>query len=134
MQGSVDVALTLGDPLGAAVARQAAREFMRPRAHRVGLADDVCLVISELVTNAMIHGRSDTVVRLRYVGECLRLEVADQNSRLPVLVAPDPESLSGRGLALVAAVSSLWGADRTGEGKVVWAEFDVTERRARPGD
>lgn len=45
-------------------------------------------------------------------------------------MAPDWQSLSGRGLTLVASLASLWGAEHTATGKVVWAEFDVGERRS----
>ncbi len=80
---------------------------------RASVVDDACLVTSELVTNALLHGRSDAALRLLHEDDYLRVEVIDQNSRLPVLVAPDRASLSGRGLAIVALLATLWGTERT---------------------
>ncbi len=96
---------------------------------RPALADEACLVVSELVTNALVHGRSDAHLRLMHHGPCLRVEVADEDTRLPVVAAPDPQSLSGRGLLLIASLVTTRGAERTADGKVVWAEFDVSDRR-----
>jgi hypothetical protein len=50
----------------------------------------------------------------------LRLGVHDPSPVLPELHQPDVEDLSGRGLALVAALSKEWGAEPEGSGKVVW--------------
>lgn len=98
---------------------------------RPGAADDACLVVSELVTNAFLHGRSEAVLTIVQRDAVLRVEVRDEDTRLPVIVAPDPESLSGRGLALVSSLATLWGAERSDSGKCVWAEFDVSDRRSR---
>lgn len=122
--------IAVDDPAGVRVARRAAAAAIAQWELRPGLADDACLVISELVTNALLHGRSDAALRLLRQDDCLRVEVADQNTRLPVLVAPDTASLSGRGLSMVASLATLWGAERTVHGKLVWAEFDLSDRRS----
>ena len=130
VQGVVELQLGLDDPVGVRAARRTAAEVVRGWAVRRSVGDDAGLVVSELVTNAFTHGRSDVVLRLLHDGDCVRIEVSDDDTRLPVQLAPDPQSLSGRGLALVAALSTLWGAERTASGKTVWAEFDVSDRRA----
>jgi anti-sigma regulatory factor (Ser/Thr protein kinase) len=97
------------------------------------LVDDVDLVISELITNALLHARADrraaegATIRLdlEYDGDGLYCRVTD-NSALP----PTPEDAgdtaeSGRGLLLVQALSAAWGWKPEGPGKVVWARFDV---------
>ena len=88
-----------------------------------------CLVLGELVTNALIHGRSDATVRIVRDGESLRSEVAEDDTRPPIIPAPDADALSGRGMLLVAALATSWGVDRTAAGKVLWGEFDTAERR-----
>lgn len=131
MEQAFELLLEADDPAGVRAARRATTRVVSGWAARPGVVDDACLVVSELVSNALRHGRSDAVLRLRYEDGRLRVEVLDEDTRLPVLVVPDSESLSGRGLALVAALATLWGAERSASGKTVWAEFDMTERRAR---
>jgi hypothetical protein len=46
-----------------------------------------------------------------------------------VLVAPDPASLSGHGPAVAAALVTLWNTGRTHHRKIVWAEYDLSDRR-----
>ncbi|MFG2519087.1 ATP-binding protein [Streptomyces sp. NPDC048527] len=103
------------------------------RAHLSGWAvcDDTCdaaaLVISELVTNAIVHTASSRIVcELHDCDDRVRIAVRDEGwapgephpSRR---VAPEEEH--GRGLLLVAAVSTAWGAQETGPGLLVWAEL-----------
>ncbi|MBC3841682.1 ATP-binding protein [Streptacidiphilus sp. 4-A2] len=80
------------------------------------------LGVTELLGNVHRHVGPGQPCRLwmeAYQGG-LRLGVHDPSPVLPQLHQPDPEDLSGRGLALVAALSKEWGAERDGEGKVVW--------------
>jgi anti-sigma regulatory factor (Ser/Thr protein kinase) len=88
-------------------------------------AGDIVLAASELVTNAFEHGRGGIAVRLRFSGGCLLLEVRDSSPDDPVLRRPGPDSVRGRGLALIQALSTAWGHERAGGGKWVWAEFQV---------
>ncbi|GHF52220.1 anti-sigma regulatory factor (Ser/Thr protein kinase) [Amycolatopsis bartoniae] len=89
-------------------------------------AGDIVLAASELVTNAFEHGSGGIAVRLRLAGDSLLLEVRDCSPDDPVLRRPQPESVRGRGLALIQALSSTWGHRRGGDGKWVWAEFDLS--------
>ena len=87
-------------------------------------AESAVLVTSELVANAVLHARSDIRLTIRADGlEYVRVEVADENSRLPTHAACPDDALSGRGLGLVDIVSTAWGVTRTDVGKVVWAEL-----------
>ncbi|MFC8916563.1 ATP-binding protein [Streptomyces sp. NPDC047821] len=91
------------------------------------VCEAVTLVVSELVTNAVVHTASCRVVcELRDCGERLRVSVQDEGSPAagPRLRRTAPEE-GGRGLLLVDAVSSAWGAHdaRHGAGRVVWAEL-----------
>jgi PAS domain S-box-containing protein len=88
------------------------------------LADAAALVVTELVTNALLHGSPPVRVRLREVPDGVRLEVADRGAELPVAVRRSSAAMTGRGLALVEALCRSWGVDADDlAGKVVWAEL-----------
>jgi Histidine kinase-like ATPase domain len=112
-----------------------AREFTEATLRRwgvAGLAGDVGVVMSELLTNALRHGvpaapeSSHPPIRLGLLhpGSCVLCAVADPSTRVPVLKEPDYLAESGRGLHVVAALSQRWGWTAPGSaGKVVWATF-----------
>ncbi|MFE5591200.1 ATP-binding protein [Streptomyces sp. NPDC056549] len=85
------------------------------------------LIVSELVTNAVLHARtcgaSVRVVVTRVRDDRVQVAVTDLDQRPPVLVQSGPDVESGRGLALVAALSDSWGYERRHWGKQVWAEL-----------
>lgn len=93
------------------------------------LADDALLVVSELVTNAIIHARSACRVDLRLAGEVLDVAVTDFGPGTPEPQPPSTTRPGGRGLALVSALSTAWGVDPVaadrGDGKVVWARLSA---------
>jgi anti-sigma regulatory factor (Ser/Thr protein kinase) len=90
-------------------------------------AEDTLLIVSELVTNAVRHGRPEIVLHLELTGDRVRIEVQDGSDELPLVPADQPavDRLTGRGLLIVAATASDWGIARlTGRsGKTVWAEL-----------
>ena len=90
------------------------------------LLDPVLLTVSELVGNAVRHGRPPVQVLLRRTSRAVRVEVHDEASVvLPDAALPASSSESGRGLFLVDAVSDQTGVeDVPGDGKVTWASFD----------
>jgi serine phosphatase RsbU (regulator of sigma subunit)/anti-sigma regulatory factor (Ser/Thr protein kinase) len=94
--------------------------------------DDAELAGGELVTNAVLHGRGPITVRLYEVSGRLRLEVEDAGPGVPVLGRHNNnESLTGRGLALVAALATSWGVQPApGGGKVVWVELGQNQNRS----
>ncbi|MEU8514757.1 ATP-binding protein [Kitasatospora sp. NPDC048722] len=91
------------------------------------------LILNELVTNACHHARGprDRLIGVRLLLPALtllRVEVSDASSELPVRRRPAPDDESGRGLELVAALATSWGADPSGEGyigKTVWFELTL---------
>jgi serine phosphatase RsbU (regulator of sigma subunit) len=119
---------------GAADVVPRAREFVtRALADRPpSVVDDARLVVTELVTNAWLHGVPPVIVRLRQADGHVRVEVHDGGQSLPVIPAHSTEAMTGRGLALVAAVSAAWGVEpRERGGKVVWADLapgELTDR------
>ena len=95
------------------------------------LVDSVTLIASELASNAVLHARSDFGVTLRASGaERVRIEVSDENPRLPTDGPCPPGALSGRGLGVVDTIARSWGVYRSGDGKVVWAEVGEPDRVA----
>lgn len=87
--------------------------------------ETAALLASEIVTNAIIHGRSEA--RIRVSGGAagwLRVEVADDNSRHPQPVEQDTDALDGRGLAIVELLAGRWGVQDDPYGKTVWFEID----------
>jgi anti-sigma regulatory factor (Ser/Thr protein kinase) len=126
--------LELGPILDAVpCARGHARNVLHEWAVRGDAADAVELVVSELVTNAVQATRRLSApiplpvrLRLTYRSACVLVEVADGSPRAPLARQPDPEGDSGRGLVLIAAVSTGWGYYTSGGAwKVVWATVEL---------
>jgi anti-anti-sigma factor len=93
----------------------------RAQAAAEDLVERAELLASELVTNALIHARSDVHLRLSLRDESLHIGVHDRARRLLRLVNGDLEAEAGRGLLLVERLSRAWGVYRPPEGgKVVW--------------
>ncbi|MFV2119237.1 ATP-binding protein, partial [Streptomyces sp. Act-28] len=91
------------------------------------LIEKAALGVTELLTNVHRHAKPDKTctVEIEFLLGRLTVSVHDHDPRLPTLVrleeGPDPLATSGRGLALVEAVSESWGARPQGDsGKVVW--------------
>ena len=112
-----------GDPESA---RRARRYVARALSHAPDeLRADAELVVSELVTNAVLHGEPPITVRVRRTGDRVRLEVEDAGRNLPVIARQRSDAMTGRGLPLVAAVASGWGVESADTGKAIWAELNV---------
>ena len=106
------------------VARRHAREQLR---HSGADVDTVVLLVSEVVTNAVLHARSDVFLTVSDEGETARVEVRDSSPVRPRVHRFAVESATGRGLRLLDLLAKRWGVEsdpRTG-GKIVW--FDVGE-------
>jgi anti-sigma regulatory factor (Ser/Thr protein kinase) len=111
-----------------AVAR--ARGFVRQHSRDHGIdaqdCDTAVLLTSELVTNAVIHGRGGVCVTVHVTPAHLLVEVLDDNPRHPQLLAPEDESLNGRGLPIVCGLADACGTYPHRQGKVVWFRLDPT--------
>ncbi|MGW5940484.1 ATP-binding protein [Streptomyces celluloflavus] len=90
-------------------------------------AEDIRLCVSELATNALVHGTAPGhgfLIKLDADEEVVRLEVHDSRSRHPQARRAADTDTSGRGLVLVNALADGWGVqDRRPFGKIVWAYF-----------
>jgi hypothetical protein len=102
---------------------RAARDLVTQACHTWHLPQvhDAWLVMSELAGNAVEHAQTDFVVTVSRDGTRLHLAVRDGATRFPYLSAPASRSERGRGLLLVHATATAWGAMPTRGGKVVWA-------------
>lgn len=87
--------------------------------------DTVSLLVSEVATNALVHGTGEVQVRVCGEGPLLRVEVADDSPTVPVKQAARPDAEGGRGMALVDALADVWGIDARPDGKTVWFELGV---------
>nr|WP_256251823.1 ATP-binding protein [Streptomyces sp. yr375] len=107
-----------------------ARRLTRARLTGWSVCADTCdsaaLVITELVTNAIVHTASDVVVcELHDSGHLVRIAVRDEGCA-PSEPHPSPqrpEAEHGRGLLLVEALCHAWGAHEHGPGLLVWADL-----------
>ncbi|MEU1215829.1 ATP-binding protein [Streptomyces sp. NPDC005790] len=107
------------------LARQFVREALIDWACELDLGD-VLLCVSELATNALVHGvppGRGFRVQLTW-GEVLRIEVHDSGGGAVGEPAhPAPLAEYGRGLVLVGALADAWGVGERDPGKVVWCDF-----------
>lgn len=110
---------------GETLAPRTARRFVDETLRRWDCADvleTVTLLVSELVTNAVVHARSDAEVSVVLHHDVIRVEVTDTSVEPPQRRDPQPHEPNGRGLAMVDKLTTAWGVEVTGAGKVVWFE------------
>ena len=115
---------------GDSSAAGAARRFLRHHLKAGGVDEEQMataqLCVSELVTNAVIHSGTGPSVTLRVDDDCLLVLVSDRGGRGTVRQPEmaNPEDISGRGLALVDALTTVWSAEHSADGTTVWFELD----------
>ncbi|MFW6091362.1 MAG: ATP-binding protein [Actinomycetota bacterium] len=128
MTGRSRFSLTLSGPLS--MRPGAARRWAADRCAELRLecaAVGLPLLVSELVTNACIHGADPITLRLQTCRARARVEVVDSTPEWPELQWPDDNDPYGRGVLIVESLSHAWGTDSLPTGKVVWAEVLVGE-------
>ncbi|MFD4657461.1 ATP-binding protein [Kitasatospora sp. NPDC058444] len=115
-----------------AIARKLLREFLFDHTPDELLLDASQLVLSELVTNAVVHAKTPPgrllFIRFERQSDALRIEVHDADATPPTAPS-DPASETdeaGRGLFLVSQLSVRWGCcpREGGIGKVMWAQIE----------
>ncbi|WP_239380000.1 MULTISPECIES: SpoIIE family protein phosphatase [unclassified Frankia] len=119
-----EIAVPAG-PAGLGEARGHAHDLLTVWSVEADITDSVVLLMSELVTNALVHGRPPLSVRLRRTASRVIVEVADGDPRLPRRRHADFDDEGGRGLELVSLIASRWGTRPAGSGKIVWAEISA---------
>ncbi|MGW6705841.1 ATP-binding protein [Streptomyces sp. NPDC054956] len=113
-----------------------ARRWARSRLAGSGIGDDeplaetLILLISELVTNAVVHTGCPAVLRMLFGEPGVRVEVADASGRAPARRQAAGDDTGGRGLELVDGLADRWGWQPEGAGKRIWCEVDRAEKAA----
>jgi anti-sigma regulatory factor (Ser/Thr protein kinase) len=111
------------EPLSVGAARRFATQLLRGAPAET--LDAVELMVSELATNCIRHGRAGFEVTISHSRDQIRIEVTDDAGGTPVVRSPGPEEPSGRGLRIVESFSDTWGIEpKAARGKTVW--FQVT--------
>lgn len=110
------------EPSSARMARSFVAEVLA-NSPAVECADTARLLVSELVTNALLHAHTHVEVVVRVDAATVRVEVHDAGERLPYLLAEPGDTLAGRGLHIVQSLAADWGADPREDGKAVWFEL-----------
>lgn len=113
-------------PSSVAIARQYLTAELVATGVRESVIDDVNLIISELLSNAMRHGRplASGEVRLTWTtnDDAIEVSVSDGGARTePRRGHPTLSSLGGRGLGIVETLAECWGVHRDEDGTTVWA-------------
>ncbi len=102
-----------------------ARKFVAQTLESWGYDDaiaDAELLVSELVTNAILHARSPAIVNIAKEKTGLRVAVCDSSTAPPRVRDYGPSAVTGRGMLLVDRIARRWGVDMNGNGKCVWFE------------
>jgi len=95
--------------------------------------DTAVLLVSELVSNAVVHARTDISLTLRWDRSVITVEVRDGSDRLPAPCDVPPVATSGRGLQIVDRMARSWGVRRIpGDGKITW--FSLASEQPVPSD
>jgi anti-sigma regulatory factor (Ser/Thr protein kinase) len=87
------------------------------------IVDVAVLLTDELATNAFVHGGGEYTVALDLDEVRLRVEVTDRCPDLPIVYEPSIDREYGRGMAMVNALATAWGAEQIANGKTVWFEL-----------
>lgn len=111
------------DELAPATARSAIEAHLKASGVPDDVREDVVLAVSELVTNAVLHARPPLSLRVLCAERSVLVEVVDRTLLRPRRQRPTDDDEHGRGLNIVAAVTSAWGTRRSDAGKSVWCTF-----------
>jgi anti-sigma regulatory factor (Ser/Thr protein kinase) len=125
-----------GDQMAPAAARSIVETELLQRldAARNPVVDDAVLVVSELVTNAVLAGSKSVKVAIELHHAELKIEVIDDADGWPEPRAATATDSTGRGLGIVAAVTERWGVERVATGKSVWARLRLSTNFTVPSN
>jgi anti-sigma regulatory factor (Ser/Thr protein kinase) len=125
--GGTEVIELDGDADAPARGRHAVTEVLAGWGCAESAQEDLLLVVSELVTNAVVHGAEPIVVTVVRAPERVRVEVTDGLSDAsPHSNRAAPDAETGRGLSVVTRLACAWGWRASpGRGKTVWAEVPL---------
>jgi anti-sigma regulatory factor (Ser/Thr protein kinase) len=119
-----------GDPDAPSRGRHAVTEVLDGWGCAADTREDLLLVVSELVTNAVVHGAEPIRVTMMRAPERVRVEVTDGAAGASPHGNPRPpaDAETGRGLSVVTRLAVAWGWRASpGNGKTVWAELPIKQ-------
>lgn len=119
MPGHVSIDVD-NDAHGIQRARHEVEHFLRSADE--GVRSSAVLLISELVTNALMYGDPPVIAAVDQCGTEVRISVSDTGHDSP-FVRPSPDETGGFGLRIVDALCGRWGCDFSRAGKTVWCEL-----------
>jgi DNA-binding NarL/FixJ family response regulator len=105
-----------------------ARDFVRDTCQAwncESVMDTALLVVSELVTNVVLHAGTGAEVRLTKIGPSLLIGVSDAGGGSPDVFDASSDDEHGRGLVLISALSTAWGVDGDDHRKTIWAQVPI---------
>jgi anti-sigma regulatory factor (Ser/Thr protein kinase) len=110
-------------PTSVGAARRFVRDVLMSRQVSDHVVDTVELLTSEVVTNAIVHGKSGPQLAVTVDGNVVRVAVQDRSPAVPVRRLAHLDDVSGRGVVIVEEMASAWGVERQRNGaKRVWFE------------
>jgi anti-sigma regulatory factor (Ser/Thr protein kinase) len=111
-----------------------ARHFVRDTLEAWGIdgetQEDCELLVSELVTNAVMHAHSGALVSMEGDRDLVKISVRDESTAPPTVQECSPSEIAGRGLLLVSRIARRWGVEAWSGGKAVW--FELVPRPPTP--
>jgi anti-sigma regulatory factor (Ser/Thr protein kinase) len=128
---TVPLELPLDPVPGAAPQARAALAALVAGTPMAARSADAALALTELVTNAVLHGREPLVVQLDLRADELTVSVRDGNPVSPSFSMLDPTAVTGRGLLLISATADSWGVEPRPGGKSVWFRMGLQTRRTQ---
>jgi anti-sigma regulatory factor (Ser/Thr protein kinase) len=118
----------VGEPRDVLLARAFARRALADK-EADAVVDDAVAVVSELVTNSVMHGRGPIVATIVVESGAVEISVADTARAIPAPRDPGVEDEGGRGLQIVARLADRWWTEVTDRGKTTTAHLSLLRRR-----
>jgi anti-sigma regulatory factor (Ser/Thr protein kinase) len=116
------------EPASAGAARRFIAAALEPYAIDI---DVVSLLVSELVSNVVLHAHTPLEVSVRLRDSHIRVSVADESPLIPAIKQYAPDAVTGRGLTMIDSAAERWGIDEIADGKAVWFEMSLGEAVAQ---
>jgi anti-sigma regulatory factor (Ser/Thr protein kinase) len=113
----------MGRPASVRKARGFTADVLADDGVEASVIEVAVLLVSELVTNAVVHARGPICLTVHTDAHWVRIEVEDPGHRRPVLRAATLDAVDGRGLLVVDKLATDWGSEQRATHKVVWFEI-----------
>jgi anti-sigma regulatory factor (Ser/Thr protein kinase) len=113
----------MGRPASVRKARGFTADVLADDGVEASVIEVAVLLVSELVTNAVVHARGPICLTVHTDAHWVRIEVEDLGHRRPVLRAATLDAVDGRGLLVVDKLATDWGTEQRATHKVVWFEI-----------